>query len=246
VLGQVAYGELEAIFGKASHPKIKGHPGVLKICRMPGKQKRDDSLAATVLVLQGRLHSYDGFAAQEVALPVRLLYRLGVGNLIVTNAAGGINAKMRPGTLMLISDHIHFMQESPLRGKNLDQFGPRFPDLTYAYDPALRAVAIRLARRLRIALKEGVYVAVPGPQYETPAEIRMLKKFGADAVGMSTTSEVIVANHQGMRVLGLSLIANQAAGLGKRRLDHDDVVKAGERGSKDLGRLLFELLRSMR
>jgi purine-nucleoside phosphorylase len=181
---------------------VVGHAGRLIIGRLAGQ---------TVLVMQGRSHFYEGYSMSQITLPVRAMQVLGLKTLIVTNAAGGVNHSFTAGDLMLIVDHINmpgFGGHNPLRGPNLDTFGPRFPSMTHAYHPDLLALARRVARKLDLPLREGIYVCLAGPTFETPAEIRFLKTIGADAVGMSTVPEVIVANHGGMRVLGLSTITN--------------------------------------
>jgi purine-nucleoside phosphorylase len=198
--------------------QVVGHAGRLVIGERHG---------ATCAVMQGRVHYFEGHSAATVAFPVRVLIALGARELIITNAAGGIGHG--PGTLMLIEDHINLLPDNPLRGGNDERLGPRFPDMTHAYCPKLRELARVVAAELGIALAEGVYAAVPGPSYETPAEIRMLKTMGADAVGMSTVPEVIAANHMGARVLGISCITNLAAGLSDRALCHDEVTETAAR-----------------
>ncbi len=193
---------------------VPGHDGLL----IKGKIGNRD-----VLLMKGRFHYYEGYSMQEIALPFRSIFYAGVKKMIVTNAAGGINKNFSKGDIMLITDHINLMGDSPLRGKNFDDLGPRFPDMTYAYSERLRKIAKNCAKRLRIDLKSGVYAAMHGPSYETPAEIRYLSRIGADAVGMSTVPEVIVANHMGVEVLGFSAITNMAAGIEKTRLSHSDV-----------------------
>ena len=184
--------------------------------------------AAWVICLQGRVHYYEGHDMSAVTFPMRVLGRLGIRRLIVTNAAGGINPRFRPGDLMLIRDHISLFCPNPLTGPNEASVGPRFPDMSAAYSEPLRELARKCARRLKLTLKEGVYVSVTGPSYESPAEIAMLKSMGADAVGMSTVPEVIVARHMGIDCLGISSITNAAAGISKRPLSHAEVLKAGE------------------
>ncbi|MCI0717812.1 MAG: purine-nucleoside phosphorylase [Acidobacteria bacterium] len=191
-----------------------------------------------VLCLQGRVHYYEGHDIRAVTFPVRVLGILGIRRLIVTNASGGINPRFRPGDLMLIRDHISLFYPNPLIGSNEASVGPRFPDMSAAYSEPLRQVARHCARRLKFSLKEGVYVSVTGPSYESPAEIRMLKRLGADAVGMSTVPEVIVARHMGMECLGISNITNPAAGISKRPLSHAEVLEAGERVKPRLMALL--------
>jgi purine-nucleoside phosphorylase len=181
------------------------------------------------LAMQGRVHLYEGHPAAQVTFPARTLIALGARTLLITNAAGGMHADWEPGTFMLIRDHINLMHDHPLRGPNDERIGPRFPDMTRAYDPALRELARRAAARAGVPLQEGVYVASTGPTYETPAEIRMMRAMGADACGMSTVPEVIVASHMGARVLGISCITNKAAGITGQPLSHDEVTHTAER-----------------
>ena len=183
---------------------VQGHTGRLVIGPLAGR---------AALVLQGRTHFYEGYGMDRVTLPVRVMIELGIRTLIVTNASGGLNPNYRPGDLMLIRDHINFpgmAGNNPLRGPNEERYGPRFPDMTQPYDPALRALAHRVAAEAGFALREGVYAYVAGPSFETPAELRFLQMVGADAVGMSTAPEVVVARHAGLRVLGISTVANLA------------------------------------
>jgi purine-nucleoside phosphorylase len=198
---------------------VAGHKGELVAGTVAG---------VSVMVQNGRLHSYEGHAPGVVALPVRLFHRLGVRTLIVTNAAGGIRATFRPGTLMLVADHINLMMRNPLAGP-VESGEERFPDMSDPYDRELRARARAAAREAKVALEEGVYAGVLGPSYETPAEVRMLQRLGADAVGMSTVPEVVVARARGMLCLGFSMISNMAAGLSSERLSHEDVLAMGER-----------------
>jgi purine-nucleoside phosphorylase len=192
-----------------------------------------------VAAMQGRFHYYEGYSLEEVTFPVRVFGLLGAKNLVLTNAAGGINAQFNAGSLMLIKDHINLMGVNPLRGENDERLGPRFPDMTYVYASRCRDIARREAATMGLTLEEGVYVALSGPSYETPAEIGMLRALGADAVGMSTVPEAIVARHMGMEVLGLSLISNSAAGVLDQPLTHHEVLEMGER----MGSVLTELLR---
>lgn len=179
-----------------------------------------------VAVMQGRMHHYEGYSYEEVSYAVRVLKLLGAETMIVTNAAGCVNTEWNVGELMLITDHIKIFMESPLRGTNVDEFGPRFPDATHLYTPALREVARRKASALGVTLREGVYMYFPGPQYETPAEVRLARTLGADAVGMSTAPEVIVAGHCGMKVLGFTLLSNMAAGILDQPLTEGEVLAA--------------------
>ena len=192
-----------------------------------------------VAVLAGRAHLYEGYTAQQAAFGVRTLGRLGVRSLVLTNAAGGVNANFAPGALVLLSDHINLLGQNPLSGPNDDTLGPRFPDMSEAYSKTFRAIARQAGRAMGLELPEGVYAAVPGPSYETPAEIRYLRAIGADLVGMSTIPETIAANHMGLRVLGISCVTNHAAGVVDQKLDHKEVLQVGER-MKDT---LIELLR---
>jgi purine-nucleoside phosphorylase len=194
-----------------------------------------------VAVMQGRVHFYEGYSLREVTFPIRVLGALGIRALVFTNAAGGINRKLRARGLLLIRDHLNFQGSNPLLGANDERFGPRFPDMTEAYSKRFRTTAKRVARKLRLRLFEGVYAALHGPSYETPAEIRALACLGADVVGMSTVPEVIVANHMGIEVLGISCVTNMAAGISKKKINHDEVLEAGER----VGRQFTAFLRAL-
>lgn len=212
---------------------VAGHPGTL----------RCGHLADTPVALQlGRVHFYEGHSPADVVLPIRALVTWGVTNIILTNAAGGINEDHKPGSLMLIEDHLNLTGQNPLLGPNDDQRGPRFPDMSEIYDRALRDHAMAAAAQLNISLHVGVYAGLTGPSYETPAEIRMLRRLGADAVGMSTVLEAIAARHMGARVLGISSITNAAAGLATAPLSHDDVQLFAARAAENLARLLAALL----
>ena len=191
-----------------------------------------------VIVLAGRAHLYEGYTAAQVAFGVRELARRGVRSLVLTNAAGGINLNYRPGDLVLISDHINLMGANPLTGPNDDSLGPRFPDMSESYSREYRETAKRAAVELGIQLGEGVYAALAGPSYETPAEIRYLRTIGADLVGMSTVPEVIAANHLGMKVLAISCVANMAAGILPQKLLHEEVLETGARVRDTLVKLL--------
>lgn len=181
----------------------------------------------SVAVMQGRLHTYEGWSFADVSYPIRVLRLLGAETLIVTNAAGAVNTAFAAGDIMLITDHIKLFGESPLCGVNLDEFGPRFPDMSHVYTPALRDAARQAAGELGIILQEGVYMYFPGPQYETPAEVRLARTLGADAVGMSTVPEAIVAAHCGMDVLGFTLCTNMAAGVLDQPLSGEEIIAAG-------------------
>jgi purine-nucleoside phosphorylase len=207
-----------------SQTTVPGHRGQLVIGRLSGHD---------ILVMQGRLHAYEGVSLQRVTLPVRVMHELGVRTLIVTNAAGGINPSYRTGDLMLIRDHIGLMAMTggnPLWGPNDESLGPRFPAMNRAYDPSLRLLALKVATDLEIDLRQGVYVGLGGPTFETPAEVRFLHMIGGDAVGMSTVHEVIVARHMGMRVLGISGISNTAAHDpdAEEEASHEEVLAAGQ------------------
>jgi purine-nucleoside phosphorylase len=201
-------------------PSVAGHPGMFVYGRLG-----DSSLCC----LQGRVHYYEGYEMKAVTFPVRVLGVLGIKRLIITNAAGGLNPNFRPGDLMMFSDHISSFLPNPLVGRNEDVFGPRFPDMSDCYSVSLRHLALRCGRRFKLGLQEGTYAGVTGPSYETPAEIKMLRKMGADAVGMSTVPEVIVARHMGMECLGISVIANLAAGISRKPLSHREVLKTADR-----------------
>ncbi|MEW5719630.1 MAG: purine-nucleoside phosphorylase [Chloroflexota bacterium] len=216
-------------------PTVEGHSGALVIGELSGK---------TVLALRGRVHYYEGHSMQRVTLPIRVMRALGIGTVIVTNAAGGVNEKFHAGDLMLLTDHINLVGmtgANPLRGPNDDALGPRFPDMTHAYDPALCDLARAVARETGIALREGIYMMLAGPSFESPADVRFIRLMGADAVGMSTVSEVIVARHGGMRVLGLSLISNSLA-RGHDKVSHEEVLAAGKNAAPKLAALIKGVL----
>ncbi len=215
---------------------VEGHAGQLVIGEYEG---------AAVAVMQGRVHLYEGYAPWEVVFPTRVLSLLGCQSLIVSNAAGAINRELAPGDLMLIGDHMNFQGTNACIGANVDDLGPRFHDMTYAYDREYRRLARQAAERLGINLREGVYAAMLGPSYETPAEITMLERAGADAVGMSTVPEVTAARHAGMRVVGVSCISNMAAGVLDEPLDHNDVMATAERVRGIFVDLIRELVRSI-
>jgi len=200
---------------------VTGHHGVLVAGYLEGKE---------VLVLQGRTHFYEGYSMQQITLPVRVLQRLGMETLIVTNAAGGVNQDFQPGDLMLLTDHLNLIGmagNSPLHGPNLDEFGPRFPDMSRAYDREYHDLARQAAQEAGIELREGVYACLAGPSFETPADLRFLKLAGVDAVGMSTVPEVTVARHGGVRVMGISGISNKANLDGDTITTHEEVLEAG-------------------
>jgi len=195
-----------------------------------------------VCVLAGRAHLYEGYTAAQVAFGIRELWRREAQNVVLTNAAGGINLNYKPGDLVLISDHINLLGVNPLTGPNDDSVGDRFPDMTEAYPLEFREIAHRAAAGMGFTMAEGVYAAVPGPSYETPAEIRYLRTIGADLVGMSTVPETIAANHLGMKVLAISCVTNMAAGILPQRLHHGEVMETGERVRDTLVNLLRDIL----
>lgn len=199
---------------------VEGHEGQLVFGTLQGK---------TVVAMQGRFHYYEGYSMDKVTFPIRVMKELGVKTLIVTNAAGGINESFEPGDLMVITDHINNTGQNPLIGPNDADLGVRFPDMSKAYSKDLRQLAKKVAADLQINLKEGVYIGNTGPSYETPAEIRMLRTMGGDAVGMSTVPEVIVARHAKLNVLGISCISNMAAGILDQPLTHDEVIETTEK-----------------
>ncbi|MDY0405649.1 purine-nucleoside phosphorylase [Virgibacillus sp. 179-BFC.A HS] len=215
---------------------VSGHKGQLVIGELEGMQ---------VIAMQGRFHYYEGYSMQQVTFPIRVMKELGVETLIVTNAAGGINKEYEPGTLMIIQDHINNMGTNPLIGPNDETMGDRFPDMTQAYDVALIKLAKTCANELGIGVEQGVYVANPGPNYETPAEIRMLRILGGDAVGMSTVPEVIAARHAGMRVLGISCISNMAAGILDQPLTHQEVIETTNKVREDFLRLIKRIVHNL-
>lgn len=195
-----------------------------------------------LVIMQGRVHFYEGYPMQDVVLPIRVMGLLGARRLILTNAAGGINPAFRQGDLMLLSGHISLLAPSPLVGKNMDALGVRFPDMTEVYDKALREQVRQKAKELEIPLHEGVYLQTTGPNYETPEEIRMMGAWGADAVGMSTACEAMAAKHMGMKICGISCITNMAAGLGEEVLRHEDVKEAAAKAKADFSQLLLGIL----
>ena len=236
-MGDIVEDAIAVPYGEIPHFKAStapGHKGRLVFGRLEG---------VPVAVMQGRMHHYEGYSYEEVAYAVRVLRLLGCDTLIVTNAAGCVNTGWKAGDLMLITDQIKIFMESPLRGENLPQFGVRFPDASHLYTPALRDVARQAAGELGIELKEGVYMYFPGPQYETPAEVRFARIAGADAVGMSTAPEVIVAGHCGMQVLGFTLLSNMAAGILDQPLSEEEVLEAAEACKDKFSRLVLACLK---
>lgn len=197
-----------------------GHAGRLVVGKASG---------IAVAAMQGRVHFYEGYSAKEVVFPMRVFGRLGIRAAILTNAAGGINREFKQGALVILRDHLNLQGTNPLIGPNDERFGPRFPDMTQAYWKPYQEIALAEAKRLGLEVHQGVYAALSGPSYETPAEIRYLRTIGADLVGMSTVPEVIVASHMGIRVLGISCVTNMAAGILDQPIDHKEVIETGER-----------------
>jgi len=215
---------------------VKGHAGEWIHGMIGGKQ---------ALVMSGRFHSYEGYDLKTVTLPIRVMNALGVRTVILTNAAGGINTSYEVGDLMLIADHINMTGRNPLSGPNYDALGERFPDMSAAYDRQLRSLAHAAAAGIGLTLREGIYAQMSGPSFETPAEIRMLRIMGADAVGMSTVPEATVARHGGMRVMGLSCITNMAAGVLDQPLSHSEVIEAGSAAAGRISRFLEAFVRGL-
>ncbi len=215
---------------------VKGHANTLilgEIYNLPA------------VIMKGRFHYYEGYPLADITYPVRVLKELGIDTIIITNAAGGANRNFKVGDLMIITDHINFMGANPLRGWADEKSYPRFIDMTFGYSPALQKLAEKVGRKTKIKLQKGVYAAMPGPSYETPAEIKMLSKIGADAVGMSTVPEAIVANQVGLNVMGISLITNLAAGILKRKLDHKEVIEASEKAKGKFIKLVKGILKEL-
>lgn len=228
----ISYNDIPG-FQKSS---VEGHKGQLVFAEIEGKK---------VVMMQGRYHFYEGYSMQILTYPVKVMKKLGVKNLIVTNAAGAVNKEFVPGDLMMIKDHINFLGTNPLIGENDSSLGTRFPDMSNIYNRELRSLVKTKAVELGLKLQEGIYVATTGPSYETPAEIRMYRVLGADAVGMSTVPEAIVANYCGMRVLGISCLTNYAAGVSEIPLDHNEVIETAERVKSDFQNLLLEIIKAV-
>ena len=212
---------------------VEGHSGQFVAGYLEGKR---------VLAMQGRFHYYEGYKMQEITIPVRVMVKLGINKLVITNAAGGVNTSFKAGDLMLISDHINFGGNNPLIGPNLDEYGPRFPDMSEPYSKELQAKLREASVELNIEIKEGVYLYGTGPSYETPSEVKMARFIGADAVGMSTVPEVIVGVHAGMNIVGISCITNMASGILDQPLTHDEVMETAEIISEDFIRLIKGLI----
>ncbi|MCM1010688.1 MAG: purine-nucleoside phosphorylase [Fusobacterium sp.] len=212
---------------------VAGHKGRLVFAEINGKK---------VVMMQGRIHFYEGHPLNIVTYPIKVLKALGIKTLILTNAAGAVNPEFNPADLMLITDHINFMGTNPLIGKNDDTLGVRFPDMSEIYKNDLREIAKHCAEKLNIELREGVYLATTGPSYETPAEIKAYRLLGADAVGMSTVPEAVVANYCGLNVLGISCITNQAAGVGTAKLSHSEVIESANLAKNKFKGLIKEII----
>lgn len=221
----IPYGEIPG-FSLSTAP---GHMGRLVFGSLEGKK---------VAVMQGRLHTYEGYTMEEVCFPLRVLRLLGCDKLLITNAAGGVNLSFQVGDICLITDHIKLIPDTPLRGENLKEFGPRFPDMTHAYTPRLQEMAKAVAKDRGMELREGVYMIFPGPSYETPAEVRLARMLGADLVGMSTVPEVLAAGHAGMEVLGFSLVTNAAAGITGETLTEEEVLEAANQAKSRFSALI--------
>ena len=215
---------------------VQGHKGSLVFAEVNGKN---------CVFMQGRYHFYEGHTLQKITFPIRVMRQLGVQTLILTNAAGGINPTFKGGDLMLITDHINLIGSNPLIGLNNDSFGVRFPDMSEVYKKYLQEIAKTSAKKLNISLKEGIYVASSGPSYETPAEVKMLRILGADACGMSTVPEAIVANHAGMDILGISCITNMAAGIENKPLCHEEVVAQANKIKSDFKNLILDIIEAI-
>ncbi|MEA4826673.1 purine-nucleoside phosphorylase [Clostridium sp. JNZ J1-5] len=215
---------------------VEGHAGRLVIGTLEGKK---------VVAMQGRFHYYEGYAMKEVTFPVRVMKLLGISKLIVTNAAGAVNEGYKPGDLMLISDHLNLSGDNPLIGKNLNEFGTRFPDMSDIYDKQLRQRVKEIAKSLGVELREGVYACMSGPTYETPAEVKMVRILGGDAVGMSTAPESIVAVHSGVKVIGISCMTNMAAGILEQPLNHEEVVETSARVRETFIKLMKQIIKEI-
>ena len=215
---------------------VEGHAGRFVIGELEGKK---------VIAMQGRTHYYEGYSMQELVMPVRIMKEVGIEKLILTNAAGGVNEEFSAGEFMIISDHINLMGDNPLIGENLAEFGPRFPDMSEAYNKELIEVAEDVARKNGILTRKGIYAAESGPSYETPAEIKYLRTIGADAVGMSTVPEVIAANHMGLGIIGVSCITNMAAGILPQPLNHKEVVEIAEKVRPDFIKLMRGIIKNI-
>ncbi|HEX8194978.1 MAG TPA: purine-nucleoside phosphorylase [Pyrinomonadaceae bacterium] len=216
-----------------AHSTVEGHAGRLVLGEVAG---------VAVAVQQGRFHYYEGYDLKDVTFPIRVFGLLGIKNLILTNAAGSIDSNFKPGSLMLIHDHLNLMGVNPLRGKNDERFGARFPDMSEVYSRKFQEIAKAAAKEMNFDLRRGVYCALSGPTYETPAEIHYLRYVGADAVGMSTVPEAIVAHHQGMKILAISCVSNYAAGIGEEEINHEEVMEIGKLVAETFKNLLKRVI----
>ncbi len=239
------YAEKMDVEAEVRYKEIEGFP-VSTVAGHDGKFLFGHVKGVPIVAMKGRVHYYEGYDMAEVVMPIRIMGLLGAEKLLLTNAAGGINMGFRPGDLMMITDHISTFVPSPLRGANVEELGTRFPDMSYVYAPELCRIIRAAARKLDIRLEEGVYVQCPGPNYETPAEIRMLRTMGADAVGMSTACEAIAASHMGMKVCGISCITNMAAGIQEQPLDHREVQVTASKIKDTFERLVTETIHSFK
>ena len=215
---------------------VQGHKGQLVFAQINGKK---------VVMMQGRYHFYEGYSMQTVTFPVKVMKKLGVKTLIITNAAGAVTTEFTPGDLMLITDHINFMGTNPLIGKNDETLGTRFPDMSEVYSKELILKAEEIAQKLNINYQKGVYAATTGPSYETPSEVKMFRMLGANAVGMSTAPEAIVANYCGLKILGISCLTNYASGVSETPLNHQEVIDTANRVKESFKNLLSEILKSI-
>lgn len=215
---------------------VEGHKGRLVIGKLQGKE---------VIAMEGRFHYYEGYDMSEVTFPIRVMKLIGIEYLIVTNAAGAVNTDFKPGDLMLITDHINFSGINPLRGKNLDSFGARFPDMSEPYNKELINKVKSIASSINIPLREGVYLMMSGPTYETPSEVKMIRTLGGDAVGMSTVPEVIIANHSKIEVIGISCMTNMAAGILNKPLSHEEVIETSSKVKKDFILLMNNIIKNI-
>ena len=215
---------------------VKGHNGNLVFAKVNGKN---------IMMMQGRFHFYEGHSMQTVTYPIKIMKKLGVETILITNAAGGVNPYFKPSSLMIIKDHINFMGTNPLIGPNDDTLGERFPDMSEVYTKSLREIAHTCSKNLNIPVEEGIYIALTGPTYETPAEVNMVRTLGADAVGMSTVPEAIVASYLKMKVLGISCICNSAAGISTVGLSHKEVLEAAEKAKNNFKKLVLEIIKSI-
>ncbi len=221
----IPYSEIPHFFGTS----VEGHSGMLVLGLLKG---------VPVVMLQGRFHSYEGYTMEQVVFPTRTLCGLGIQTLITTNAAGAVNQNYKPCDMMLVEDHLNLMGDNPLKGSHLSDLGPRFPDLSEAYNKVCLGILERSAKKAGISIQKGVYAGLMGPTYETPAEVRMLRTLGADAVGMSTVPESIAANHLGVQVAGISIITNYAAGMSPHKLTHSEVIENSKKGAVQMKLLL--------